>query len=157
MIEIVMTLVVVAIVVAGLSFYIKNIVDLYSFVTFRNDIASTARVGLSRMVREIRQSASPTQGAITVASSNSFTFTDITGASIAYSLSGNNLMRNSEVLAHHISSLTFTYYDLNHLVLGNLPLSASDCQNVVRVVIQIQVSYGGQNLTMKSQTFLRNY
>ena len=159
LIEIVMVIVIVATVVAGLSFYIKNIVDLYNFVTFRNEIALSARMALSRMIREIRQCSSPTElvGNISVADAHSFTFIDITGATIAYSLSGSNLMRNSDILATNVSALNFTYYDLNSAALSNVPLSVTDCMNVVRVAVQIQASYGGESLTMGSQTFLRNY
>jgi len=153
-----MSIVIVASVVAGLSFYIKNIVDLYNFITFRNEVASSSRMALSRMIREIRQSASPTEGnIITTAAENSFTFTDITGATISYSLSGSNLMRNTDVLSANVNSLTFTYYDLNSLVLAAVPLSVTDCQLVVRVAVEITTSYAGQSLTVKAQTFLRNY
>jgi len=152
-----MSIVIVASVVAGLSFYIKNIVDLYNFITFRNEVASSSRMALSRMIREIRQSASPTEGNITTAAENSFTFTDVTGATISYSLSGSNLMRNTDVLSANVNSLTFTYYDLNSLVLAAVPLSITDCQNVVRVAVEIETSYGGQSLIVKAQTFLRNY
>jgi prepilin-type N-terminal cleavage/methylation domain-containing protein len=159
LIEIVMAIVIVASVVTGLSFYIKNIVDLYNFVTFRSEIASSGRLALSRMIREIRQCSSPTEAAgnISVADAHGFTFIDVTGATIAYSLSGTNLMRNSDVLAANVSALNFTYYDLNSAVLTGVPLSVTDCMNVVRVGVQIQVSYGGQSLTIGSQTFLRNY
>lgn len=160
LIEIVMAMVVVAVLVAGLSFYIKTVVKLYNFVSFRNEVASQGKMAVNRMIREIRQCDKPSKDKISAASSNSLTFTDINNNLIIYDLNGTDLRRNSVPLASNITGLTLTYYDKNDAVLGSLPLSAADRQKVVRIAVQATITYGSgpdlQTLTVNSQVYLRN-
>ena len=160
LIEIVMAMVVVAVLVAGLSFYIKTVVNLYNFVSFRNEVASQGKMAVNRMIREIRQCDKPSSDKITLAGSNSLTFIDINNTLIAYDLSGGNLRRNTVPLASNITALTFTYYNASNAVLGTLPLSAADRKLVARVNVQATITYGSgadlQTLTVNSQAYLRN-
>jgi prepilin-type N-terminal cleavage/methylation domain-containing protein len=157
LIELVMVMVIVATLVGFLSFYVKETVDLWNFVTFRNEIGAQARTAMMRMVREIRQTGNQLPAAITAANTNSLTFTDINSNSISYSLSGGNLMRGSDVLASNATALNFAYYNPTNAQLTSVPLSAGDMANVRRITIQLQISSGGQSITLNSEAFLRDF
>jgi prepilin-type N-terminal cleavage/methylation domain-containing protein len=87
-----------------------------NYVTNKNtiDAQRQGQAALERMTREIRMVRSSSD--ISVAGSNQFSFTSLDGTAIAYSLSGTNLMQNSQILADGVSSLAFSYYDKNGVV-----------------------------------------
>jgi prepilin-type N-terminal cleavage/methylation domain-containing protein len=103
-----------------------------------------ARIALERMTRDIRAIASST--GLTSAQSNSITFTDTSGYTITYSLSGNQLQRaatppggsqTTNYLADGISSLNFYYYNSNGVLLG-FPVTLA---NVDYIVVTLVVTY----------------
>lgn len=73
-----------------------------------NDLNTQGRIAIERMARETRLIRSPNDLTHT---SSSISFIDVDGTAIAYSKSGTNLMRNSQILSGNISALNFTYYD----------------------------------------------
>jgi len=149
-------MVVVGVLVAGLSFGIKEAIDLYRFLSFHNEIASQGRLALMRMGREIRQiTAAETVG------SDSFQFVTIEGIRLRYRrLANNDLMRdidsdldgtfdNSNILASDVNSLVFTYYAEDNTI-------TTDPANVYRIVIQLTLTRDTQTLTLRSQIYPRN-
>lgn len=78
-----------------------------------NNLNTQGRIALERMAREIRLVRSSQD--LTV-SASSISFVDTEGNVIAYSLSGNSLLRNSQVLTENISALNFVYYNSSGVV-----------------------------------------
>lgn len=72
-------------------------------------------------------------------------FTDVSGASVQFQLSGSTLLRNSETLAIGIQSLALTYLDGN----GNVTATAA---NVRYIKIAMNMTQG--NLTLGLQTLV---
>jgi hypothetical protein len=168
-----MVMVVVGVLAGGLSLGVREAIDLYQFLTFRNEIVSQGRMALMRMVREIRQmpSRDPTFEPIQVADSNQLRFTviDLDGDGNDdtiefYRDAGNDELRRifndspaeGDVLASNVTSLTFTYYDENNDELTNVPLSEEDRGEVYRIVITLTLTHGSQSLTLRSQVYPRN-
>jgi len=163
LIEIVMVIVIIGALSGGVAVFVNQGVDIWNFVTFRNDEVSQARVAIDRMVREIRQIKD--KGSVFVATANDLSFTayydtNADGVSedvaIEYTLSGGNLLRNSDILSDHVSSLAFQYYDTNSALLATPQVSPGDT-NMRRVVISLTVTSGDQQISMKSQVFPRNF
>jgi prepilin-type N-terminal cleavage/methylation domain-containing protein len=120
----------------------------YNLVWSRRLVVNEAREGLDRMVREIR--LVPGSAQITTVSATSLVFQYPTGTPISYSLSGGNLLRNSDILVSNVSSLAFTYYD----EVG----AATSVASAVRSV-GIQLTAGNATtgtMTLRTRVFLTN-
>lgn len=105
------------------------------------------QLGLERMVRDIREIRS--SGSITTASSTQLIFTNFSGSSVTYQLTGSNLMRNSQVLAHGIQTLTFSYFDQNGASTLNIP-------SIRFVTVTINVTQSNANFSITTSLFPRN-
>lgn len=66
-----------------------------------------ARVALERLTRDLRMLRAATN--LTIIPATAITFSDTDGNNVSYSLSGTQLMRNTQVLADDVSNLQFTY------------------------------------------------
>jgi len=55
LIELVMVIVAVGVIVGVATMYINEVVDLWSFMSFRTDVVNQARLSVARMSREMRQ------------------------------------------------------------------------------------------------------
>ncbi len=112
-------------------------------------VDSQARVVLMKMTREIRSIRSNSASEL-ILGAHSITFTDVLNNTITYSLSGTTLMRNSQPLADSVTSLTFSYYDANHNVTGT-------STEVRYITITVDMTVGGQSITLKTTIFPRNF
>lgn len=106
-----------------------------------------------RMERDLRNMR---KGALALADSASITFDDAYQELTTFSLSGDQLMRNGNVLADAIAALTFAYYDADNNVLGPLPLDAANLANVYRISYDIAVTSGGETYRFREQIFPRD-
>ena len=68
-------------------------------------------VALERIVKDIHNIQSA--AAITVINPSQLAFTDMSGNSVQYKLSGNSLIRNSQTMASGVQSLALSYLDKN--------------------------------------------
>jgi type II secretory pathway pseudopilin PulG len=152
LIELTMLIVVVGILAASMSLYVKETIDLWNFVTFRNEVASQGRTALMRILRDIRHAST-----ISTADTSALAFTDIDGNSISYTLNGTNLERGSQILASNVTQFTLAYYDSSNAQLTTLPLSSSDRGAVYRITVQLRIVYGGEGLTLNGEAYLRNF
>jgi len=152
LIEVVITISIVGILVAVSSMYIKETIDLWNFLSFRNEIINQARAGFLRMTREMRQIANNTT--VYFANSTRFNFTDMNSNNIDYYLSGNNLMRNTNLLISGLDNLTFTYYDNTGAVISNPRVSPDT--DIYRIAITMGIRSGTQTKVLKTQVFPRN-
>src|SRR5690606_25189112 len=83
--------------------------SVYNATTILNADAQL-RVALARITRDLTNIDSITHLSPS-STTNSLVFVDNNNLTITYSLSGSSLMRNSDILADGMQSLTFTYYD----------------------------------------------
>lgn len=108
------------------------------------DIDAQGKPAMERMVREIRGISNPATDISTMTASQ-LTFT-LDGNSISYTLSGNQLRRNSNPLAANVSSLAFSYFR------NDWTTATNDKTLVWRIQIQFQLS----SQTFRTSVFLRN-
>jgi len=153
LIELVMVVVAVGVIVGVATMYIKEVVDLFSFMSFRTELVSDARLSLARMSREIRQVKNAT--AIQAADIGRFQFTDINDQAIDYYLSGESLMRNADILAAGVRTLSFGYYNATGTVLA-VPVDAYNLTMIRGVSVLADIVSGTQNKVLKTQVYLRN-
>lgn len=66
-----------------------------------------ARVALERLTRDLRMVRAATN--LTIIPATAITFSDTDGNNVNYSITGTQLMRNTQVLADDVSNLQFTY------------------------------------------------
>ena len=105
------------------------------------------RIALERMTRDMLGVRS--RNDISTATASQFTFTDSSGTSISYNLSGTTLLRNSIPLADGIQSLTFSYADKNGV-------STSTTTDIRYVSTSLNVTQGGANFTISTSVYPRN-
>ena len=154
LIEVVMTIAIVGIIAAGSTLYIRQVMDLWNFSSFRNEAVSPVRIALSRMTRDIRQIGDVTS--VYFANSTRLQFDDMNDLNINYYLLNNNLMRNNDTLAVGVSGLNFTYYNLTNQPIVN-PKVAPVATDIRLVRIKLSVFSGSLNKTMETQVFPRNF
>lgn len=153
LIEIVITTAVVGIIVAVSSMYIVEVIRLWNFMFFRNEVVSQARISLMRMTREIRQVYN--QSSILSAEISRFYFNINNTTSIDYNIVGNNLMRNNDTLATGITNLTFVYYN-NTSTSGGIPTPVADTSQIYLINITLEVESGTQKKLLRAYVFPRN-
>lgn len=147
MIELILVIVLLAIIGTTAAMILNE--GLFSYITAKNvtDAEWQGRVGVDRMLRDIR--AVRSSGDISTASASQFIFTDITGTSVTYQLTGSSLMRNSQVLADGVQSLTFTYTDKSGA-------STSTINAIRYVTFSVTVTQKGANYNVVSSVYLRD-
>jgi prepilin-type N-terminal cleavage/methylation domain-containing protein len=101
-------------------------------------------LAMYRLVKELRTTA-----AISSATSTALTITDSSNTSITYQKSGSSLLRNSQILADNVNSLTFTYYDDNGAV-------TATTSSIRYIKITLNLINQGTNLTFLASVNLRN-
>ena len=84
------------------------------------EAAYQARLSAQLMQREIRDMKDT--ASITAFTATALTFVDNSDTTIAYSLSGSDLLRNGDLLAQGVTSLSFTYWKTD----GTTALLAAD-------------------------------
>ena len=158
LIELVMVIVVAGILAGSSSMFIKETIDLWRFLSFRSEVVSQERMALMRMGRETRQIKN--KASIAAAEVARFGFHDSNENDIEYQFASGNLTRKSgvnptDILVSNVSSLTFTYYDVNSQVLVNPTLTPET--NIRRILITLTVGAGLQSKTLKMQVYPRNF
>ena len=121
----------------------------HSFFASQNVIDADwqARYALERMSREIRIVRSLSD--ITTASSAQFSFNDINGNAITYNLSGTSLMRNTQILADGVQSVTFTYFD-------KTGASTAILANIRYITISLNITLNNTNFTISTSVNTRD-
>lgn len=108
LIEVILAIVVVGVIASGFAIFSQKVaVDSAQMVSIRGDLNNEARRALTMMSREIRM-VKDAYG-VENAESQRLEFNDVNSTSIEYSLSGTDLMRNSDVLCSYVVSFQFTY------------------------------------------------
>ena len=154
LIELVMVMVTVGLLVAVSSMYIREVIGLWNFASFRNEVVSQGRIAMMRMVREIRQVNNDT--ALLVAGGSRFKFNDTENNTIDYNFSNGNFTRNGYRMADGVSSLAFVYYDNQSRSLA-APLVNPQHTNIASVNITLGMSASGQSKTFNAKVYPWNF
>ncbi len=158
LIEIVLVLVIIGVLAGILIEPFRLAVKSYIGIETRADLTSQAREATSRMVREIRniQKKANDKPNITSADATSITFVDHRDTTISFSLSGNTVLRDTNILADKVSSLEIRYFKGDNTALTTFPLSAADLDDVRRILVIMAMQEGTETVTMTGQAFLRD-
>jgi prepilin-type N-terminal cleavage/methylation domain-containing protein len=114
------------------------------------------RMAMDRMIREIRNVADNTR--VTVATASTFTYVDVDGNTISFTLAGTNLNRvgtTTDTLAANVSGLTFTYFtNTGAAAVPNLSPAATD---IWWVQIAMTVGTGTDTVQFRSRVHPRSF
>lgn len=157
-----MTIVIVGALVGGSAMYIKEIIGLWRFLSFRSEAVSQARMALVRISREIRQANS-----INTAQSSRINFdaadlgaddADLVDDTVEFYLNNSNELRRvfnddnsgqGYVLASGVSGPVFVYYAADKAV-------TAQTDQIKMISITLTVSAGNQSKTLKTLVYPRN-
>jgi prepilin-type N-terminal cleavage/methylation domain-containing protein len=154
LVEIVLTITIVGIIASGAMLYIRQVMDLWSYSSFRNEVVSPARIALERLARDIRQINN--NASVYFANSTKFQFSDTNNVNIAYYLNNTDLMRNNDSLASGVRNLSYIYYNLTNQPIAS-PKVAPQTTDIKRINVQFNVFSGNLNKTMETQVWPRNF
>lgn len=171
--ELLTAMAVLALLMAGLFLTLQEGQTVYSFGAGRAEVQQNARVGLERILRELR-----TGTQVTTANTNSVTFRFLDESSnpndctntcitVGYSLSGTNLQRNQtlpvvagqpETLVGGVTGFTVTYYDVNNICYdsNNANCEANDVTTTTAIAavnvysVKIKITTRSEDTTLAS-------
>ena len=161
-IELIMGIVIVGTLAGISSMYIKQVMDLWNFISFREETSSQGSTALIRIARELRQAND-----ITTADAANLLFTadldsDGTDDSVQYfrnaaselrRVFNNNNSGQGDILSSGLSGLDLTYYDANNSALAR---PVADPAEIKRIKIELTMQAGSQTKTLKTQIWPRN-
>ena len=143
---------------AILSFTLGNFIvagmNLWVYLSTRQDTTKSAQLAMNRLVSEIKDTAA---GGLTTSNTQEITYTDIDGNTVDYKQTGTNLIRtfngSANTLATGLGSpegLKFQYLDINRTV-------TAVKANVTSVRITLTTMAGVQPATLESGARFRAY
>lgn len=159
-IELIMGIVIVGTLAGISSLYIKQVMDLWNFISFREETSSQGSTALIRIARELRQATD-----ISAADAANLIFSadldaDGTDDSVQYLRNAGSELRRifnsngqGDILSSGITGLDLTYYDANNSVLTR---PVSDTSDIKRIKINLTMQSGSQTKTLKTQIWPRN-
>lgn len=153
LIELIMVMVIVGILAGGISVFVVQGIDIYNFVTFRNEDLAQARMAIDRMAREIRMLKD--DHSVMTATAAEFEFNDVNNDSIHFWLSGDSLLRNNDTLASGIQNLQFKYWDIQGNELTN-PAVSPNATDIWRITIEMTIQRGDESMTVRTEAHPRN-
>ena len=150
LIEIVITIVLLSIISGIAAMIILQGVRAYTLESTHSDVHYQAKLAMERMARELRTATTVTA----TAPSSSLVFTDVTGTSVTYSLNGNNVTRNADLLSTGVTALLFSHYDN-----ANVLTAATASVWTVEVSMTDQQGAGAtaDTLQMRTRVHPRNF
>jgi len=158
LIELIIVISIVGVISGILGFVLLASVDAWTLKINRADMLWDGRLGMERMVRDIRQ-IRDLRGVITAGPSE-LRFIDANGDDITYRVNDAMLQRREDdhtnILAGWVSGLNFTYYDVN----GNeidLPMVNPDETDIRRIRINLNLTKNGKTLYLQSEVVPRNF
>jgi prepilin-type N-terminal cleavage/methylation domain-containing protein len=163
--EIVVVCVLIGIIAAVIIPPLHQGVQSFAVTETRGDLTSQARQAATRMIRELRniQKEADNTPNISTANATIITFMDVLDNTITFCLwasgscspTGNTVQRNSNPLVEQVSSLQFRYFNGSNAELTTLPLSATDRNNVRRIMVTLTLAEGSLTVSVTEQAYLR--
>jgi len=155
LIEMMIVVAILGIIILGLATFFTG--GTRSWVTgqYQLEAQRNARLSMDQMVREIREANYVENSSL----SSSIDFHTPFHGNISYSLSGNDLKRDSNTVMNNVLTLDFTYFDNSDTEINNFPLSEEDASKISKVHINLQVDVdkdSSPDITLNSDINLRN-
>jgi prepilin-type N-terminal cleavage/methylation domain-containing protein len=156
LIEIVMTIVLISILGGLAAVIILQGVRAYSDEDSRSDIHYQTRLAVERIAREARQISDCTTVTAPANPGGTFSFIDInTGATVTFSISGTDLLRNTDRLASGITSAQpFRFLERDGLT---STLSCTSPNDIWFIDISVTDANGSQSLPIRTRVHPRNF
>jgi prepilin-type N-terminal cleavage/methylation domain-containing protein len=152
LIEIVITIVLVSILAGLAAVIILQGVRAYSDEDTRSDVNYQARLAVERIAREARQISDCTTITVPANPGGTFSFTDVnTGAPVMFSISGTDLLRNTDLLASGITSAQFSFFAADGSTL------TTACPGIWFIDISVTDASGSQSLLIRTRVHPRNF
>lgn len=151
--ELVLVMGVVAVLASLSSVYIREVINLWNFVSFRNEVVAQGRTAMMRMTREMRQVSN--QSAVLSANATCFRFVTAGNDTIEYNLSGTYLMRNTNIMAAGVSKLGFVYYNNQSAALSS-PKVSPQTTDIRSINATMELTSGKQSKSFTARIFPRN-
>jgi prepilin-type N-terminal cleavage/methylation domain-containing protein len=156
LIEMMIVVTILGIIILGLVTFFTG--GTRSWVTGQHQLEAqrNARLSMDQMVREIREADYIVDSSI----SSSIDFHTPFHGNISYSLSGNDLKRDSNTVINNVLTLDFSYFDNSGSEINGFPLSYEDASKISKVHINFQVDVdqdSSPDITLNSDINLRNH
>lgn len=135
------------VVISLVAMFLYAPVDNFVFTQTRRSGVSGAADAIARILKEVRRLDDPSQ--ITIWSASDFEFVDIDSNTVRFRLSGSNILRDSDVLASDVQSLTFAYLDEDGVV-------ATVVGDIRIVDVEVVKTSGTHTVRLESGTRIRN-
>ena len=155
LIEIVITIVLVTILAGLAAVIILQGVRAYSDEDSRSDIHYQTRLAVERIAREARQISDCTTISIPANPGGTFSFFDInTGATVTFSISGTDLLRNTDRLASGINSAQSSF---SFFASDGTTLTTACSPGIWFIDISVTDTKGTQSLPIRTRVHPRNF
>jgi len=118
LIELIIVIAISGIIIAGSSMLLFQGINAYNAGKTEINSSWQATLAIERITRDLRAISSTAN--ILTASSGELITRDINGTTIDYKVVSSQLLRNTQVLANNIPSITFSYYDANGTVTASV-------------------------------------
>lgn len=152
MVEMILAIIVISAIAGVVAYIMISSIGSYGLITARREALNEARTAMNLMSTELQTVTNPSVN-ITAVSSTSMTFNPAAGGSVTYSISGGNLLRDSNNLAKNVTANSaFTYYT-------TAGATTTTPSQVARVHIALEVDTGSTaygKVMVVSDVYLRN-
>ncbi|MDO9543459.1 MAG: prepilin-type N-terminal cleavage/methylation domain-containing protein [Kiritimatiellia bacterium] len=150
LIEMVVSIVILAIVAGITTHYLVSASQLYTLLLARKQADSEVMDAANRMRREVRLLRETL-----AAGSNEWSFCNTENKTNTFILSGTDVNLNSHRLAAGINRFALNYYDATNGLLGPLPLVATNRARIKRVALDIKATNNLADSELKVNFFLQ--
>lgn len=155
LIELVLTIILVGIIAGMASVFLRQGLNAFVAEDARADITNQGRLAIERMAREMRMIRSRTAADLPGCCTNpstTFSFIDMSGSNIAYSLTGNTITRNlTPLAAGDAVTVDFRHYQQDGVTL------ATTAAQVWSIQIDLTVTKNGESQAYRVRVHPRNF
>ncbi len=153
LVEVVVSMTILGAILLSVSMLTKPVTDLWVIQSFRDGAQNETRLALLRIIREVSQVKD--SKSVYIAQGSQIKFTTTQNVSVTFSLSGTNLMRNSQVLAANIDQFQLSYWGNTHQTIAAPAVNPQDT-DIYRVGVLMHANANGRAATLRSQIRPRN-
>ena len=154
MIELILVMVVTGIIASVTALIFRPTLDSWSLDSSRLTETDSLSYAMNRIMDEIASIQSNT-GVLTATASR-LRFIGGTGATVDYQLTGSNLMRNSDILARDVQSMTVTYSNVTNAAIGTPAVSPSTT-DIWKINVELVGLRDGETVRLQSAMHPRNF
>lgn len=169
LIELVITVVLIGIVLFIVANSLYTGINAYLTTDKRKESLDQARIAMERMTREIRLVNAIVNGAsvvpdVSIANATTFSFTDVTGAALSFTLETGNIKRTSGattvILANGVSSIgdsVFATGIFSYIINGSpTPTQTPAIPQIKRIMMGFKTTTDNESIQLKSEVWPRS-